>query len=403
LNFRRAGDNIDALIWGRLIVADTAALFSVLFWEGLASAGMIFALWKFSTYIENTSLVKQAIILRLACSLGYLLIIYRGVAPDFWSSTVGNLLLFYGFYRECRMILTLIKSEQKKIGALYNGIWISFSIAYLAFDLINGESHFRIALASLTMFALFLPLTLKCLFTKNAPSINRVLAIPYLLVVTATIPRFIHAFTTAAFTIHSTNIYQTFLCIALLLKSFFGTLFFFLLMKIDSDKEIEKLAQTDGLTGLVNRRSYFEAGNRMLDQCRQTQQMMGVFFMDIDSFKSVNDEYGHVKGDEALIAFGQAIMQNTRGQDVCCRYGGDEFSICVYMPNPDNGYMIAERILDGIRKIDVLPGRPLTTSIGLVYGIPGEHDTFEYFVRQADEAMYTAKQSGKNRINFVKL
>ena len=364
---------------------------------------MIFALWKFSTYIKDITLVKQGILLRVACSLGYLLILYRGIVPDFWSSTVGNLLLFFGFYQECLMILILVKQDNRKMRIAYTSLWIIFSSVYLAFDLLNGASHYRVALASLVMFSLFLPLTLKCLFTKEAPAINRVLAFPYLLVVIATIPRFISSSLTESFTIHSTNIYQTFLCIALLLKSFFGTLFFFLLMKIDSDKEIEKLAQTDGLTGLVNRRSYFELGSRMLLQCRESNRMLGVFFLDIDSFKSVNDEYGHIKGDEVLIAFGQALMQNIRSGDVCCRYGGDEFSICVYMPSPENGYIIAERILEAIHQIDALPNRALTTSIGLVYGIPKENDTFEYFVNRADEAMYVAKQSGKNRINFVRL
>lgn len=394
---------MDTLIWGRLIVVDTTALFSVLFWEGIASAGMIFALWKYSSYIEDTALVKQSIILRIACSLGYLLILYRGIVPDFWSSTIGNLLLFYGFYQESRMVLMLIRQDSKRIQTAYNWLWLGSSALYLAFDLLDGASNYRIALASLTMFALFLPVVLKCLFTRNSPPINRVMAVPYLLVVMANIPRFFYALTTTAFTIHTTNVFQTFLCLALLLKSYFGTLFFFLLIKIDSDKKIEKLAQTDGLTGLINRRSYFDKGSQMLEQSQQKNQMLGVFFLDIDSFKAVNDLHGHAKGDEVLIAFGQAIMQNIRSGDICCRYGGDEFSICMFLPNPEMGNTIAERILEEIHKITIIPERTLTSSIGLVYGIPKENDTFEYFVKQADEAMYVAKQGSKNSVNIVKL
>lgn len=394
---------MDTLIWGKLIVVDTTALFSVLFWEGIASACMIFAFWKYSSYIEDITLVKRGIILRIACSLGYLLILYRGIVPDFLSSTIGNLLLLYGFYQESLMILMLIRLDNKKIQTAYNWLWLVSSVIYLAFDLLHGASNYRIALASLAIFSLFLPLVLKCLFTKNSPPINRILAVPYLLVVIATIPRFFYSFATAEFTIHTTNVLQTFLCLTLLLKSYFGTLFFFLLLKIDSDKEIKKLAQTDSLTGLINRRSYFEIGNQMLEQSRQRNQMLGVFFLDIDSFKAVNDVYGHAKGDEVLIAFGQAIMQHIRGEDICCRYGGDEFSICTFMANPENGNIIAKRILEEIHKIAILPGQTLTTSIGLAYGIPKEKDTFEYFVNQADEAMYTAKQSGKNRINIVQL
>lgn len=394
---------MDTLIWGRLIVVDTTALFSVLFWEGIASACMIFALWKYSSYTEDISLVRQGIILRISCSLGYLLFLYRGIAPDFWSSTVGNLLIFYGFYLECNIVLMLTKLQNKKTQHVYTCFWIVFSVTYLVFDLLDGAANYRVALASLTMFTLFLPLVLKCFFTKDSTPINRILAVPYLLVVIAAIPRFFYSFSTAEFTIQTTNFFQTFLCLALLLKSYFSTLFFFLLMKIDSDRKINKLAQTDGLTGLINRRSYYEMGNQMLEQSKQKNKMLGVFFLDIDSFKTVNDLYGHIAGDNVLIAFGQAIMQNVRGGDICCRYGGDEFSICVFMISPENGYIIAERILEGIRKINVVPGLTLTTSIGLVYGIPKEKDTFEYFVNQADKAMYEAKQNGKNQINIVKL
>lgn len=394
---------MDTLIWGRLIIADTTALLSVLFWEGVASAFMILALWKYSTYIEDISLVKRSIILRISCSLGYLLILFRGTIPDLGSSTVGNLFLFYGFYQEARMILMLTKLDSKRMQLAYNWLWLVSSVLYVVFDLLWGTANYRIALASLVIFALFLPLVLKCIFTKNELSINRILAIPYLLVIIATIPRFIYSFSATGFFIHSTNFFQTFLCISLLLKSFFSTLFFFLLMKIDGDKEIEKLAQTDGLTGLINRRSFFEKGNQMLEQSRQKNQMLGVFFLDIDLFKSVNDLYGHDKGDEVLIAFGQVIMRNIRGEDICCRYGGDEFCICVFLPSLENGSIIAERILDEIHKLAILPEQILTTSIGLAYGIPKEQDTFEYFINQADKAMYAAKHSSENKINVVEL
>lgn len=394
---------MNTLIWGRLIIVNTAALFSVLFWEGIASACMIFALWKYSSYIEDSALVKRSITLRIACSLGYLMILYRGVAPDFWSSTVGNLLLFYGFYQESLMVLTLLKLNRQRMNTAYHWLWFAFSAIYLAFDLLDGASNYRIALASLTMFSLFLPLVLRCLLTRNSPTINRILAVPYLLVVLANIPRCLYAFMTAEFTIHTTNIFQTVLCLTLLSKSYFGTLFFFLLLKMDSDKEIKKLALTDGLTGLINRRSYFETGNQMLEQSRKKNQMFGVFFLDIDSYKTINDLYGHAKGDEILIAFAQVIMQNIRDGDICCRYGGDEFSICVFLPNPEVGDLIAERILEEVHKIPILPEHSLTTSIGLAYGIPKENDTFEYFVNQADKAMYVAKQSGKNRLNAVNI
>jgi diguanylate cyclase (GGDEF)-like protein len=389
---------MDKLIWGKLVVIEVEALLSILFWECLASALVILALWKYSTYLENRKLVESAIAARLLFALGYFLLLYRGTFPDFLSSTMGNLLLYAAFYIDSIVSLSMIKMDSKRMRTI-SSVILGFSfLSYIWLDLVNRSSNDRVALASLIIF-LFAALTaFKALFSRNTTPLYRIFGFTYLLVAIAVIPRGIAAFTDTAFTIHTTDVYQTALFLSLLIQSFLGILFFFLFIKIDADRKIEKLAATDYLTGLINRRSYLELGNRQLAKVREEQKLFFVYFLDVDHFKSINDNYGHGKGDQVLIDFGKAFKNSLRSEDLCCRYGGDEFSACAQLPSLEAGKKIIRRFQEEIAKISIIQDITIASSIGIAYGIPQANDTFEAFVEKADEAMYMAKQAGKNQV-----
>jgi two-component system cell cycle response regulator len=163
------------------------------------------------------------------------------------------------------------------------------------------------------------------------------------------------------------------------------------------------LAVTDELTGLYNRRYFDRHLSLMLEKAREQERDMAVMLIDMDFFKSVNDNHGHDIGDAVLKEFAQRLRRNIRGVDLPCRFGGEEF--VVLMPDTDyrQAQGVAERVRMAVaeRGFDTPELRPLnvTCSVGVALN---EHlvDTPEMILKRADVALYRAKREGRNRVVF---
>jgi len=163
------------------------------------------------------------------------------------------------------------------------------------------------------------------------------------------------------------------------------------------------LAVTDELTGLYNRRYFDRHLSLMLDKAREQDRDMAVMLIDMDFFKSVNDNHGHDIGDSVLKEFAERLRRNIRGVDLACRFGGEEF--VVLMPDIDyrQAQSVAERVrtavaergfeASGIRMLSV------TCSVGVALN-EHELDTPEMILKRADVALYRAKREGRNRVVF---
>ncbi|NLT27837.1 MAG: diguanylate cyclase [Dehalococcoidales bacterium] len=154
-------------------------------------------------------------------------------------------------------------------------------------------------------------------------------------------------------------------------------------------------ANTDELTGLYNHRHFHE---RLYQEIARTTRLNGTFsliMMDVDLFKSCNDNFGHLIGDDVLKKVGEYIDNSIRDMDLSFRYGGDEFA--VILPNADieNAYKVAERIRNTIELQSRLEIVPITVSLG-ISNWPGDGIMDEEIIRSADKALYTAKQFGRN-------
>lgn len=156
-------------------------------------------------------------------------------------------------------------------------------------------------------------------------------------------------------------------------------------------------ARTDSLTGLSNRRAFDDEIQRRFAEWQRRRTSFSLMILDIDNFKEVNDSCGHQIGDEALRRIGQVITNNSRQMDFRCRYGGDEFVLIL----PDTGAketrIAAERIRAAVEKIVVQNGDKsyaLTCSVGAAR--VGASDDIARLIRRADEALYKAKDSGRN-------
>ena len=163
-------------------------------------------------------------------------------------------------------------------------------------------------------------------------------------------------------------------------------------------QELERLATTDSLTGLYNRRSYFELANKELRRSIRYQQPLALLMMDLDHFKAVNDTYGHQVGDTVLRRFAEVLKYNLREEDLIGRIGGEEFSAVLVSSEEQGAYQVAERIRKGWMEesFDLLDKQvSFTVSIGISI-ILNEQESIEDVMDRADVGLYNAKRSGRN-------
>ncbi|MGI9101117.1 MAG: diguanylate cyclase [Terriglobales bacterium] len=166
-------------------------------------------------------------------------------------------------------------------------------------------------------------------------------------------------------------------------------------------EKTRQLAYVDGLTGLFNRR-YFET--RIAEEIERAQRYQGelsVIMIDIDHFKNLNDEFGHLLGDEALRQVAAIFSQNLRKVDIACRYGGEEFVILAPQTSGEHALAAAEKLRKVIESWS-FPGvpRPVTITAGIA-NYPANGKTRDELIRAADEALYAAKQAGRNRAKMA--
>lgn len=167
-------------------------------------------------------------------------------------------------------------------------------------------------------------------------------------------------------------------------------------------EELQKLAITDDLTSLYNARHFYKQLRQEIDRCIRYQHPLSLLLLDIDYFKSYNDTYGHLAGNDVLSNLGQTIRRTLRRLDSAYRYGGEEFTIILPETGGEEARNAARRIADAIsaEKFVPEPGKEtnITMSIGVAEYCPEED--MESFIKRADMAMFASKQSGRNRITF---
>jgi diguanylate cyclase (GGDEF)-like protein len=166
---------------------------------------------------------------------------------------------------------------------------------------------------------------------------------------------------------------------------------------------LAKRAMLDALTGLWNR-AYLD--NRLMAElslARRTERPLSCVMLDIDRFKQLNDTHGHAFGDEVIRAVAQALMATVRGEDIVCRYGGEEFAILLPNTRPDAARQLAERLREAVAALPLEPRTgatagtkvPVTCSVGVANLVGSPPPSI---IELADRALYQAKREGRNRV-----
>lgn len=165
---------------------------------------------------------------------------------------------------------------------------------------------------------------------------------------------------------------------------------------------LRRLSERDGLTGLLNRRTFLERLEAQFGQPRAgAGRVSALLFLDLDNFKAVNDRFGHHQGDAVLRTLGELLEHTVRAGDLAARLGGDEFVLWLDGTDEAEARAIADRLLatgQALLPLSATPDRPLGLSVGIAVHRPGQSESIDRLIERADTAMYSAKDAGKGRL-----
>jgi diguanylate cyclase (GGDEF)-like protein len=168
----------------------------------------------------------------------------------------------------------------------------------------------------------------------------------------------------------------------------------------ERNKELFQMANVDGLTGVYNRRYFSDQVRKWLNH---SSSRIGLLLLDIDNFKRINDTYGHIAGDQVLMEFSRVLKSVIEGDGLVSRVGGEEFAVCLKNISEEECVVLAERLLEIIENHIIILDNEIQLSITASCGIAYTNEKpkkFEVLYHQADQALYTSKESGKNKVTL---
>jgi diguanylate cyclase (GGDEF)-like protein len=169
--------------------------------------------------------------------------------------------------------------------------------------------------------------------------------------------------------------------------------------------QLERLATTDSLTGLFNRRHFLAMTEREMSRFRRYGRPMSILLLDIDTFKTINDRFGHDVGDQMIVHVGNLCQENKRSPDIVARVGGEEFAILLPETELESASVVAERLRKLVESRPLIAGDltvPVTVSIGIAE-LDSTMNRVSDLMKLADRMLYDAKHAGRNRIASLPL
>ena len=290
------------------------------------------------------------------------------------------------------------------LGPLWGAVIGGF-IDLISFFIWHSDMDYMVGFTLLTMLRGFLAGYIFNFFFHafKITSVITSIAVPHLLISAVFIPGLLNYYYNVPFI----NNMRIRLIIQLVTIPLFTLVFYYILKGMKKSKELKnlhtrlkELLKVDELTGLSNRRHFMDYLNKMVSLSKRRSQSLSLLMADVDNFKNINDTYGHHMGDEFLKAVGEVLKENTREEDLAARMGGDEFVILLPQTRLKEALKIAERIKDSVGEISILSEDNINTlSIGAA--VLNNDDNSESLLKKADDALYKAKEKGRNRVESL--
>lgn len=338
--------------------------------------------------------VRTFFLAKLVQSISWFCVVLRGDIPDFLSFSVANSFMLIGTSLE---IISLLHLRNEWRGAFRN-LYLSFLLlSIIGFQLLLHQNEdIRIAYCSFILVFLLAPVYR---LTKGPSSLMKVISYIYLFVMAANLFRGVTAlFTNISASFYTPGIYQLFYLLTIYLLTILSIMGFLLMWKEKINQDLIRYASYDDLTGTLNRRTFTENARDSLARYAKKGEAVSYLLFDIDSFKDINDTYGHHIGDLVLKDVTYRIKQQLGENDLFVRYGGDEFGILLPGKNEAESNELAERIKKLLETVPSSLPVTYTISIGVLTVIPDQHTHLESMYTKCDQALYTAKRNGRNSI-----
>ena len=169
---------------------------------------------------------------------------------------------------------------------------------------------------------------------------------------------------------------------------------------ITERKLVEKMSETDALTGVANRKKLDSVMSKEWARYIRYQHELSLIIFDLDHFKKINDEFGHLEGDKVLIAVADLVSESIRATDTFGRWGGEEFMVILPETSLQEAQLVAEKLREAVSQLNVLGSKSITASFGVAGVLEGITE-LETLIRLSDEGLYIAKENGRNRVEVV--
>ena len=332
----------------------------------------------------------------------YVLTYLRGQIPDFFSIIVSNeliILCLIAFYEVFHNFLSL-NSKGRFLGPCVLGVQLLFLIWYTYF---NPDFRIRVVVVSCSLSIMSIHIVR--LILSNSTSARNPF---HLFAVTPFIILSFFSVIRIGYRLWDTSLSEDSFTSSAYAFSivFYGMLVVwvsFSVVFISADglqNKLSQIALIDPLTGALNRRALKEAVSREIARAKRTGLPLSLIITDLDHFKKINDTYGHQAGDAVLSHTVQLYNELLRTEDLLARFGGEEFVVVLPGVNMTDGFFVAERLRLACEKARLLYENQ-SISVTSSFGMAGFSDRvldFEILIRQADEALYRAKEEGRNRV-----
>ena len=342
-----------------------------------------------------------------AFGVGNLLIALRGLIPDLLSIILGNVIAVYGE-------ILIYEGIQRFYGrAMFSRLNYLMLVSYILlqtyFTYLDPNINARTVLVSLAFAILILRSGLRlvdCPLGQMKRTSRHAGSIFFLTAIFPVIRMIYVLRRTEPIDLLSDPL-SSWLSLVVVTSIMLWTFYFFLLnsarLELDLESaraELEQIASTDALTGLYNRRHFFEHAEVEFERARRAECNMSFLLVDADNFKSINDNYGHDAGDTVIKALSAIFQHEVRAFDLVARFGGDEFVIMLVDVDEDQAFSIADRIRGVVESTPILFGSQIL-NVRLSIGI-ASFDVLDpdlaVILKRADTALYNAKRQGRNLV-----